>query len=171
MERRRGKSSQSTWKRATTVKQLFSVSSQSARPLCSQFARRKLIANGWIYMHYVIVQILFQCNIPEGPTRTVAQSNLSKSAIFGQEFSCEIWLKWEWFAHLPHTVCESTCRHRISLMKSNSVAFVMKPCDENMDKSLTDFGDGEQEENLSWSLSITNVPNDVYEDEHTKVSW
>ena len=68
-------------------------------------------------------------------------------------------------------MCESTCGHRISLMKSDSVAFVMKPFDENMDKSLTDFGDGEQEENLSWSLSITNVPNDVYEDENTKVSW
>lgn len=47
----------------------------------------------------------------------------------------------------------------------------MKPYDENMNCSLTDFGDGEQEENLSWNLSITNVPNDVYEDENTKVSW
>lgn len=47
----------------------------------------------------------------------------------------------------------------------------MKPYDENMNCSPTDFGDGEQEENLSWNLSITNVPNDVYEDENAKVSW
>ena len=47
----------------------------------------------------------------------------------------------------------------------------MKSYDENTEKSPTDFGDDEQEKNLSWSLSITNVPNDVYEDENTKVRW
>lgn len=45
----------------------------------------------------------------------------------------------------------------------------MKPYDENMETSCTNFSDGEQE-NLLWSLWVTNVPNDVYEDENTKVN-
>jgi len=44
----------------------------------------------------------------------------------------------------------------------------MKPFVENTDTSCANFSDGDEEGNLPWSLSITNVPNDVYEDEKTK---
>ena len=51
------------------------------------------------------------------------------------------------------------------------VAFIMKPYIENAETSCPNFIDGGEEENSAWSLSITNVPNDVYDDENTKVSW
>lgn len=46
----------------------------------------------------------------------------------------------------------------------------MKPHIENGNTSGPNFSDGEEAENMSWSLSITNVPNDVYDDQTTKVS-
>ena len=47
----------------------------------------------------------------------------------------------------------------------------MKPYIENAETSCPNFSDGgEEEENLAWSLSITNVPNDVYDNENNKVS-
>lgn len=44
----------------------------------------------------------------------------------------------------------------------------MKPHSENGNTSGPNFSDGEEAENMSWSLSITNVPNDVYDDQTTK---
>lgn len=45
----------------------------------------------------------------------------------------------------------------------------MKPYIENAETSCPNFSDGgEEEENLAWSLSITNVPNDVYDNENNK---
>lgn len=46
----------------------------------------------------------------------------------------------------------------------------MKPHSENGNTSGPNFSDVEEAENMSWSLSITNVPNDVYDDQTTKVS-
>ena len=46
----------------------------------------------------------------------------------------------------------------------------MKPFAEQMETSGMNSRDGEHE-NLQWSLSITNVPCSVFEDENTKVRF
>ena len=46
----------------------------------------------------------------------------------------------------------------------------MKPFSEQMETSGMNSSDGEHE-NLQWSLSITNVPCSVFEDENTKVRF
>ena len=44
----------------------------------------------------------------------------------------------------------------------------MKPFVENMETSCPpDSGEGDEE--LLWSVSVTNLPNDVFDDENTKV--
>lgn len=45
----------------------------------------------------------------------------------------------------------------------------MKPYVENMDTSCPADSNGEDEEEQSWSVSVTNLPNDVFDDEKTKV--
>ena len=67
-------------------------------------------------------------------------------------------------------MCDLAFGHSISHTESNFTAFTMKPFVENTDTSCANFSDGDEEGSLPWSLSITNVPNDVYEDEKTKVS-
>ena len=68
-------------------------------------------------------------------------------------------------------MCDFAFSRYISRKDSDLVAFIMKPYVENMEISCPNDVDGAgEEENLSWSLSITNVPNDVYDDENTRVS-
>lgn len=62
-------------------------------------------------------------------------------------------------------MCDYTSR-----TENSRTAFKMKPRSENGNTSGPNFSDGEEAENMSWSLSITNVPNDVYDDQTTKVS-
>ena len=47
----------------------------------------------------------------------------------------------------------------------------MKPYEENMDISCptADSNVDKDDEEKSWSVSVTNLPNDVFEDEQTKV--
>lgn len=63
-------------------------------------------------------------------------------------------------------------RHWISHTESDFFILKMKPYEENMDISYptadSKYGD-EDDEEKSWSVSVTNLPNDVFEDEQTKV--
>ena len=47
-------------------------------------------------------------------------------------------------------------------------SFIMKPIDEKIETSRTNHNAGDHE-NLPWSLSITNIPYSVFDDENTKV--
>lgn len=46
-------------------------------------------------------------------------------------------------------------------------SFIMKPIDEKIETSRTNHNAGDHE-NLPWSLSITNIPYSVFDDENTK---
>ena len=45
----------------------------------------------------------------------------------------------------------------------------MKPYVENTVTSCSPDSHGEDDEELLWSVSVTNLPNDVFDDENTKV--
>lgn len=45
----------------------------------------------------------------------------------------------------------------------------MKPYVENIDTSFPTNSNGEEDEEQSWSVSVTNLPNDVFDDEKAKV--
>ena len=45
----------------------------------------------------------------------------------------------------------------------------MKPYVENIETSCPPDNHGEGDEELLWSVSVTNLPNDVFDDENTKV--
>ena len=45
----------------------------------------------------------------------------------------------------------------------------MKPYVENTVTSCPPDSHGEDDEELLWSVSVTNLPNDVFDDENTKV--
>ena len=45
----------------------------------------------------------------------------------------------------------------------------MKPYVENAETSCPPDSNGEGDEEQLWSVSVTNLPNDVFDDENTKV--
>lgn len=57
------------------------------------------------------------------------------------------------------------------ITQSDFPFFIMKPHVESVEiSSPMDITDGEYgEEQQTWSISVTNLPNDVFEDQETKV--
>ena len=53
--------------------------------------------------------------------------------------------------------------------ESDLVVFKMKPYVENKETSCPPDSHDEGVEEQLWSLSVTNLPNDVFDDENTKV--
>ena len=60
-------------------------------------------------------------------------------------------------------------RHWIFHTERDLVVFRMKPYVENIVSSCPPDSHAEDDEEHLWSVSVTNLPNDVFDDENTKV--